>query len=132
MQQKDYKTIKKISLCVMCCLQQFFLKLKYTSLATLSNIFQEFQVIYEVLNTVLIQWQSHSKLCALKYYTKIKKNLTHYCNTMCVVFMHGWLVQVKLYGAWFLEAAQYQLVETSVSAWEITKTSWLWIEQAAE
>ena len=24
--------------------------------------------------------------------------------------MHGWLVQVELYGVWFLEVAQHQLV----------------------
>jgi len=29
---------------------------------------------------------------------------------MYVVFMHGLLVQVELYGTWFLEVAQHQLV----------------------
>ena len=40
---------------------------KYTSLATLSYLFQEFQVIYELLNTLLVQLQNHSKLCILKH-----------------------------------------------------------------
>ena len=47
--------LKKIFLCVMCGLEQLF---KYTSLATLSNVFQKFQVIHELLNILLVQLQN--------------------------------------------------------------------------
>jgi len=56
MQQKGYKTVKKIFLCVMRCLEQLF---KCASLATLSNVFQEFQVIYKLLNILFTQLQNH-------------------------------------------------------------------------
>ena len=52
MRHKDYNTAKKIFLCVMCSLEQL---LKHVSLITLSNVFQEFQVIYELLNALSIQ-----------------------------------------------------------------------------
>ena len=71
-------------------------------MATLNNVFQEFQVIHQLLNTLSIQ--SHLKLNVLK--TKPK----HYCNTMYAVFMHG----VELYGTWFLEVAQHQFVFTAI------------------
>ena len=54
----------------MCCLEHLF---KYTSLAILTYVFQEFQVIHNLLNTLLIQLQNHSKL----YITK--QNPKHYC-----------------------------------------------------
>ena len=41
-----------------------------------------------------------------------KKNWKHYCNTQHMEFMHGWLVQVELHGAWFLEVAQHQLIRS--------------------
>jgi len=44
-QWKNYKTVKKIFLCVICCLEQLF---KYTSLATFGNVFWEFHVIGEL------------------------------------------------------------------------------------
>ena len=56
MQQKDYKTVKKLFLCIMCCLEPLF---KYASLATLGNIFKEFQLIQKLLNTLLVQLQNH-------------------------------------------------------------------------
>ena len=54
----------------------------------------------QLLNASLAQLQNYSKLCISKHY---KTNSKHYCNTMYVVFMHGWLVQVELYGAWLLK-----------------------------
>jgi len=49
----------------MCCLEQLF---KHTSLATLINVSQEFEIIYELLNTLLVQLQYHLKLCMLNHY----------------------------------------------------------------
>ena len=36
-----------------------------------------------------------------------KQNSKHSHNTLYVAFMHGWLVQLQLQGAWFLEVAQH-------------------------
>ena len=102
MQQKDYKTVKiYLNLCIMSCLQQLF---KYTSLATLGNLFQESQDYW-------IHYEFNYKIIQ----NPVDKNVTkqhskHYCNTMYIAFMHGWLVQVELYGVWFLEVVQLQLV----------------------
>ena len=38
------------------------------------------------------------------------QNSKHSYNTLYVVLTHGWLVQVELQGAWFLEVAKHQLV----------------------
>ena len=69
-QYTDYKTVEKIVLCVTCC---FRVVVSIHILRTL--VFQEFQVIHELLNTLLVQLQNHSELCILKTSQKNFENI---------------------------------------------------------
>ena len=68
----------------MCCLKGLF---KHASMATLSNVFWEFRYLHELLNTLLVQSQNHSKLHILQ-----KQNSKHYCNTLHVVLFYAWVI----------------------------------------